>query len=689
MADNSAKLNFIVALTDMVTGPLGKVNASFTELASGAQKGLTQMGVGAAGMVATGYALQAAMGPAIDQQRALGEVKSLGVAAESLDLLNQKSLEFAINYGENAQAFVRSAYDIQSAIAGLTGTQLATFTNASNVLAKATKADAATITNYVGTMYGIFKDQADAMGKGEWVENLAGVTATAVQMFKTTGQGMSDAFTAVGANATAAGIGLNEQVAILGTLQATMSGGEAGTKYKSFLAGIGSAQGKLGLKFTDAQGAMLPVLQILDKIKGKFGDTLDVAESDALKAAFGSDEAVSMIKLLMADTDGLANSLNALGKVKGMEQAQTMAEAMVDPWAQFASTIEVLKIAFGQLIGPALTPLLKMLTEGGAKILKWTNLFPHLTKVIGMTVLSVIALIAAMSLFTLGMGMAQVVMKGFIVIQKIFRMGWLQTVLAVASNILWGALYVALLGVMAIGMGTVSAAMMIWQGIIWLVNAAMWANPILLIVAGIVALVAVVIAAIYYWDEWTAALLNSAAFTWLNEQFLALSNWLASFGTLASEAWSAFTTAWSDLSVFDLLGDAANGLIELLNQIPGINIETRFATPTAPGTAEALGVATGPGTPEALHGALVPGVPEAMQAADQANMATKAQQTINGAIPSLLPAGPSEVPAGGLMQSFQNNTTQNKGTQIGKVEIHTSQPLSQHELDKMLEMAAG
>ncbi|MNT51807.1 hypothetical protein D3C72_1887930 [compost metagenome] len=141
--------------------------------------------------------------------------------------------------------------------------------------------------------------------------------------------------------------------------------------------------------------------------------------------------------------------------------------------------------------------------------------------------------------------------------------------------------------------------------------------------------------------------------------------------------------------MFDLLGDAANGLIELLNQIPGINIETRFATPAAPGTAEALGAAMGPGAPEALSNSMVPGVPEAMQAADQANMATKAQQTINGAIPSLLPAGPSEVPTGGLMQSFQNNTTQNKGTQIGKVEIHTSQPMSQHELDKMLEMAAG
>lgn len=337
-----------------------------------------------------------------------------------------------------------------------------------------------------------------------------------------------------------------------------------------------------------------------------------------------------------------------------------------------------------------------------------------------MTVLGVIALVAAISLFTLGMGMARTVMVGFIVIQKIFRMGWLLTKAAVMSNIVWGALYVTLLGVMAIVMGTVSAAMMIWQGIIWLVNAAMAANPILLIVAGIVALVAVVIAAIYYWDEWTAALLNSAAFTWLNEQFQTLSNWLVSFGMLASEAWSAFTTAWSDLSVFDLLGEAANGFIELLNQIPGINIETRFATPTvpgtsdavagamaagnaavgpgtpealsaavAPGTSEALSVATGAGIPETLTSAVAPGVSEAMHAADQANMATKAQQTINGAIPSLLPTGPSEVPAGGLMQSFQNNTTQNKGTQIGKVEIHTSQPLSQHELDKMLEMAAG
>jgi hypothetical protein len=58
---------------------------------------------------------------------------------------------------------------------------------------------------YVGTLYGIFKGQAGAMGKGEWVESLAGTTARTVQMFKTTGVQMSTAFTGIGANATSAG----------------------------------------------------------------------------------------------------------------------------------------------------------------------------------------------------------------------------------------------------------------------------------------------------------------------------------------------------------------------------------------------------------------------------------------------------------------------------------------------------
>ncbi|MDA6077416.1 phage tail tape measure protein [Edwardsiella anguillarum] len=78
------------------------------------------------------------------------------------------------------------------------------------------------------------------------MEQIAGQTATAVQMFKTTGDQMSAAFTSLGASATAAGVDVAEQFAVLGQLQATMGGSEAGTKYKAFLAGIGGAQKTLG-----------------------------------------------------------------------------------------------------------------------------------------------------------------------------------------------------------------------------------------------------------------------------------------------------------------------------------------------------------------------------------------------------------------------------------------------------------
>lgn len=407
-ASTTSQLDFVLRLVDQVSKPLSQVSHRFSELGQHGQNSLQRMGLGMAGVVGAGYALQEALAPALEQQRALSEMQSLGVASDALEMLSQKSLEFSVAYGENATAFVSSAYDIQSAIAGLTGTQLAAFTGASNVLAKATKADSATITNYVGTLYGIFKGQADAMGKGRWVENLAGTTALAVKIFKTTGAQMSAAFSGIGASATSAGVGLAEQMSVLGTLQATMSGGEAGTKYKAFLAGVGAAQDKLGLKFTDSEGRLLPLMSILDKLKLKFGDTLTLADSDVLKKAFGSDEAVSLIKLLMSDTAGLAKSMDQLGKVKGMGTAQQMAKAMVDPWQRLGSAVTALRIAFGQSLLPVLNPLMDRMADGAAVFQRWVGLFPNLARWLGYVTAGVLSLVAAASLLTVLAGLLSV-----------------------------------------------------------------------------------------------------------------------------------------------------------------------------------------------------------------------------------------------------------------------------------------
>ena len=59
--------------------------------------------------------------------------------------------------------------------------------------------------------------------------------ATAVKNYKTSGSEMASAISALGATATNANVPLEEQLAIMGQLQTTMSGSEAATKYKSFL----------------------------------------------------------------------------------------------------------------------------------------------------------------------------------------------------------------------------------------------------------------------------------------------------------------------------------------------------------------------------------------------------------------------------------------------------------------------
>lgn len=631
-ASATSKLDFVLRLVDQISKPLRHVNASFSELGQRGQQGIKQMGIGLAGMVGTAYALKAAMAPALGQNAALGEVQSLGVAADALELLNQKSLKFSIAYGENATAFVSSAYDIQSAIAGLTGTQLATFTGASNLLAKATKADAGTITNYVGTMYGIFQKQADAMGKGAWVEKLTGQTATAVQMFKTTGQGMSSAFTALGASATSAGIDMTEQVAILGTLQATMSGAEAGTKYKAFMYKAYGAQEKLGLSFTDSHGRLLPMLDILGKLKGKFGD-LDGAEADLISKAFGGDRAMGLITQLLPKTGDLANSIDQLGKVKGLEQAEKMAKAIADPWERFGSAIMAVRIAFGQVLLPVLNPLIDRLTIATASFQRWIVMFPNVARWLGYITLGVLALVAAAATLTV--------------------LGGLFSVLAVLAS----PVALAVMGFMAWAVA-VAAVIFWWDKLKARFGDAAWFQALVVVITPAVLLFKIFGAVLKILRIGLLQVIAGLG------QFI---TWLAELiGTItgAKNGWDDLLLIFANLSPFAILGKALKGVIALLNMIPGVEIDTSFADlPSMPG-----GTAT-------------------MDIAEQANAAQRAQQTINAAIPSLSPSRASAVPPGGLLTSIQNSSTQNKGTHVENQNIYTNKPMTTHELQGLMEMA--
>ena len=486
------KLMFQVSLLDKISAPLSKIQKKFGALKNTALSSIKSIGIGFAGLAATGFGLKTFVNPALVMQKSLAQVASLGVGDESLKTLNNAALRYSVQYGDSARDFVTASYDIQSSIDRINGNQLSSITRASAILAKGTKSDVATITNFMGTMYGIFKQDARAMGVDKWSENIAGMTAKAVQMFKTTGQGMSDAFGNLGASGQSFGIVMNEQMAILGTLQSTMSGSEAATKYKAFLDGAGKAQKQLGLQFVDSRGKMLPMVKILQLIQGKYGDLSKVADSDLLKKAFGTKEAVAIIKLLGADIDGLDKSIKTLGKNKGMATAIKMAKKLADPWDKALKGIEAVRINMGQSLLPVLNPLMDRMAAISGEILTWTEKNPALTKSIGMAVLKVLALVAGLTSLAIVGGTVKLAL---VVLTPLF---WLLRNAMVAVR---AVAFIGFLATLATNIGLTSSAMAIWNGIIWLTNAALWANPITWVVGGILLLIATVVAVIYYWDD--------------------------------------------------------------------------------------------------------------------------------------------------------------------------------------------
>ncbi|AVD81233.1 phage tail tape measure protein [Pseudomonas sp. SWI6] len=781
----SSRLDFILALTDKVTAPLAKVTAGFNDLAEKSEANIKQLGTGVAGLWGSLTGIEASLEPALQVNRALGDVRSLGVAEDALSALNAKALDFSVSYGESAESFVASAYKIEGAIKGLAGEQLATFTNTSSVLAKATKTDQDVMSEYVGTLYNLQKQQADAMGKSQWVEKLGGQTALAVQLFRTSGEQMKEGFKEAGAIATASGIDLAEQMAVIGSLSSTMEGGDAGGRYKAFFENIGNASEKLGIKFTDTNGKVMPMLDILAKLQGKFGDLRNAAANAKLVEAFGG-EGAQVIGALAQDTGRLKNGMDQLGKVRGLEQAEKMAQAMVDPWQQFGQAVQSLRIAFGQALIPMLQPLMTRLVEVGKTLTRWTQLFPNVTRVLGIATLAVLGITAALSALTIMVGLSRMAMVGLNVVWTLLTWtGWRSIAMFVAHSIQCVLLVARVLAMIAV-LGLAKGAMLLWQGAIWLVNAAMMANPVLLVVVGIVALVAAVTAAIVYWDQLSAAIMNTAAFQWVSEQLQKLSAWFSSMG-----GWSGMAKAAWD-GIVAIFQKAISSLVDMLNKIPGVNIETSFgdlpavpAVPEIPGQTMPIGVMPVPGpqlplpsakalvqvqpaapmvtplpaaavppapvakvieqqpkphlqlvppsvvalpaqpaapvptVPAAPVSKLVPPVPAPVatlqeripaqpeglapvlkaleqqpkvqvQAVESVDQVDRSRERLGQVAPSVSPTRPMSVPQGGLLSQIQNTTqSQDRRMHVEKVEIHNSKPMTQHELENMLDMAVG
>ena len=655
-----------VSLVDKVTAPIQGINQQIKQTGELGRQSMDRIVGGVAGLVASGAALYQALMPAIEMDRALAEVKSLSVVQADLDQLSQTATKFSIKFGKSATEFIGAAYDIKSAMGDLTGDELAGITESSAVLAAATKADTATITDYMGTMYGTFKKQADAMGKDNFAAMVAGQTAQSVETFKTTGAEMSAAFTSIGAVGTAAGASMAEQMAVLGTLQSTMSGSEAGTKYKSFLNGIAGAQAKLNMSMVDGNGNALGMVEILQKLKDKFGDTLTVAESDALKKAFGSDEAVALIKQMLPDIDGLAASINNVGQQKGMDKATEMASAMTDQWDRLGAVWFALRAGAGASILPTIHALVGSIVDAMAVLVEWTQMFPHLTEVVTWVIVGLAGLTAVAASWSIIMGIAGSMtlffgssMSAMIWVMKLLRLNF---ILIKTAQLAWLAIQ------------TVAAAgTWLFTAGVWLLNTAFTALTVVMslifspfgLIIGILVLLAV--GAVWLarnWDALKASFMDSEAFSKIT-----------GFLDSAKQSWQSFMNMLGNLNPIDMLGSAIDWLIEKLNMIPGINIETSGKL-DVPAINQDINRTYG-------------GAP--LEKSSFATSLAPRQDTINQSLSAARAPDSINAPSAPLMPQMAKMANQNSGkmVQFGDVHIKNEQGMDPHALAEWEELQHG
>ena len=347
------------------------------------QKGAMLMGAGLA-LMALPVGLVASTAAT---QKALGELSSLGV--QDLRAIEDAAESFTNTWAGSSKAeFITASYDVRSALSGLTDEAVGSFTAMAALTGKATKATTEEMVGTFTTAYGIFKPIMAELSDAEWARTFAGAMAQTVASFKTNGRQMADAIKNIGAVAASSNVPLEEQLAILGQLQTTMPGSEAGTLYKAFIMKAAEAGEKLGLSMVDSSGRLKGIIPILQEIQGKFPDLSQAAAQVEIKKAFGSDEAVKFLLQMSQGVGALETNIRSVEQAMrtGTAVTEEMARSMnLDIGArlklvgqQMGNLAEIL----GRTLLPVVTPVLDAFSRGIVFFQDAARAVPGLTRVL-------------------------------------------------------------------------------------------------------------------------------------------------------------------------------------------------------------------------------------------------------------------------------------------------------------------
>lgn len=269
--------------------------------------------------------------------------------AERRDL-EQTAREVAKSTTHSHEAAAESYYFLASA--GLDATESIAAMPTVAAYAESANLDMATATDYATDIMSAFGYEAHELVQ------VTDVLTQAVSNHNTTAQGMGDAMSYVAPVANSLGISIEETAAAIGMFSDVgIKGSKAGTSLRGVLSSLADPTAKqadllneLGVNVNDAQGNMLPLVDIIEQLENSGADTADVM------ALFGREAGPAMAALLQEGSGALRENTKALEEAEGATQsvADTQRDTLMGSLQILKSNVADLAIQFGSEMTPAI-----------------------------------------------------------------------------------------------------------------------------------------------------------------------------------------------------------------------------------------------------------------------------------------------------------------------------------------------
>ena len=592
MFEAAEQLYFAIGLVDKVSGPAGKVTGALRDMHNAALRGGMLTSAGWQTMKSTTQSMMGFIEPANQMGNALERLNEAGMSQKGLSMLRRQADDFATRFGMDAMKIVESAEYMKNNVSGLSEEGVLSVAKNAGLLAKAGNTS-------IDGMNELYKQAATSaraeiavLGDAKWADMFASKVAAASRKAGVTIAGLTDSMRTLGNTGYNLGMSTSDQFGIMATLQqGGMNSSEAGAGLENMLSKSMQLKAKLGVDVYDQDGNVRNMNAIIADFKRMAGNSSESAIRAGLGDMFGEKSpAANAIFTLMKNSDKLKENLAEVGNTTGMDDLTRRAAANADSFDRFNQVVRTLVTNIGFSLMPAL--------EIGATVLgSMGNMFAWCYKNCAPLRWIITALALTIGTLVLAWGALQIEMGATSILNLLIlklrvlnvvltqngiitnRMTMLQKAAAVA-NFLWSKS----LGSTVLWSHLATAAT-------WLFSAALWANPITWVVAGVVALIAALVLLVKYWDKVKAAAVG--AFDWIfNNGCTVVALLLDRLAPGIQMVGLAFglmkdlgASAWNNIkSAFQGIGGIVGKTLRMLAKVPGLGF---LATEEAPGQAAA------------------------------------------------------------------------------------------------------